>query len=266
MSGAQSIFEAAMVTPGLLEGAGLVLARTSAILLLTPLLGTAATFQGYKIALVLSVTVVLFTAQGLPTVQPASFVHYGLLVLREMTLGVALAFVLHLIIMAVRVGSEMVGNEMAFTMASAVDPSSGESLPLISKINETMFMLAILSVNGHHWILRALSESFERAPVGSLAYGGDLPHMIVNLFADMFSAGIAFAAPILALLMMVSVTIGLISRAVPQVNVMEMGFSLRVAGGLTAMALLSPTLGPAMTAMLERFMAGLEAGLDAIEV
>ena len=79
------------------------------------------------------------------------------------------------------------------------------------------------------------------------------------------SAGIAFAAPIVVLFLMISLLLGLIARSVPQVNVLEMGFSLRVGGGLAAVGLLAPTLAPAMTTMLDHFMAALEAGLDALE-
>ena len=252
------------VPEGLIEGAGLFLARTSAMLLAMPLLGSGASFYGYKIALVTSVTIALFTSQGMPMVETASGVHFVLMVLREMVLGLGLAFTLHMVVMAVRVGSEMVGNEMAFTMANSVDPASGESMPLLSRMNESLFFLALLAVDGHHWILRALSESYERAPVGALDFGGDLTATLSAFFADLFSAGVAFAAPVLALLVMISVVIGLIARAVPQVNILEMGFSLRVGGGLAAIGILSPTLAPAMTALLERFMTGLEAALDAI--
>ncbi len=251
---------------GLIEGFGLVLTRTSAMLLATPVLGTGAPFVGYKVALVSSVSIVLYLAQGVPLVETAGWVEYGVLVLRELVLGLGLAFLLHIVTMAVRIGSEMVGNEMAFTMANAVDPASGESLPLLSRMNETLFFLALLAMDGHHWILRALAESYERAPVGGMAFGEELIPTITAFFSQLFSAGVAFVAPVLVLLMMVSVLIGLIARAVPQVNVLEMGFSLRVAGGLTALALLSPTLSTAMGALLQHFMNGLEAGLDAIEV
>lgn len=249
---------------GLLEGAGLFLARTSAMLLATPLIGSGASFYGYKVALVTSVTVALFASQGMPTVVPDSWVHFALLTFRELFLGLALAFILHMVVMAVRIGSEMVGNEMAFTMANSVDPASGESMPLLSRMNETLFFLAFLSVNGHHWVLRALGESYERAPIGEMEFGGNIIATITTLFGDLFSAGIAFAAPVLVLLIMVTVMLGLIARAVPQVNIMEMGFSMRVGGGLTAICILSPTLAPAMTALLERFMTALEAGLNAI--
>lgn len=251
---------------GLIEGAALCLTRCGALLLTAPLIGSGAQFYGYKVALVTSVSAVLYMAQGLPLVETTSAVHFGLLLLREMVLGFGLAFILHLTLLGLRIGSEMVGNEMAFSMASAVDPSSGEALPLLSKMNETLFFLALLAVDGHQWLIRALAESYNRAPVGELDFGGALPSVIVHLFSEFFTAGIAFAAPVLVLLMMISVLIGLIARAVPQVNVLEMGFSLRVGGGLLALCILSPTLSTGMTSLLEHLMAGLEAGLDAIEV
>ncbi|MEM6674507.1 MAG: flagellar biosynthetic protein FliR [Planctomycetota bacterium] len=252
--------------PGVIEGAGLCLARSSALLLTTPLLGSGAGFHGYKIALVVSVTSVMFLTQGIAPVVVDSWAVFGLLALREMVLGLGLAFVLHLVLTALRVGSELVGNEMAFTMANAVDPASGESMPVLSRMNESLFFLALLSVDGHHWIVRALAESFERAPIGGLEFGTGLPATAAAFFADMFAAGIAFAAPVLALLMMVSLLVGLIARAVPQVNVLELGFSLRIVGGLAALGLLSPTLAPAMTTLLEHFMGGLEMTLDAMEI
>ena len=54
--------------PGTLEAVGLFLARTSALLLLTPLIGSGAQFHGYKIALVVTVTSVMCLVQGLPAV------------------------------------------------------------------------------------------------------------------------------------------------------------------------------------------------------
>lgn len=256
----------AVMAPGVLESIVLFLSRTSAFLLLTPLIGSGASFHGYKVALVVSVTSVMLLMQGLPPVFVDSWVHFGLLLMREMVLGFGLALILHLVLLGLRVGSEMIGNQMAFTMANAVDPASGESLPVLSRMNESLFFLALLSVNGHHWILRALAESFDRAPVGGMSFGGSLPATLSTFFAQLFSSGIAFAAPVLALLMMVSLMIGLLARAVPQINVLEMGFSLRVGGGLVAIGLLSPTLAPGMTSLLEQFMSGLEAALDAIEV
>lgn len=252
------------VPPGLIEAAGLVLARTSAMLLATPLLGTGASFYGYKVSLVVGVSVIMFMAQGLPMVEVVSATHFVVLALRELVVGLGLALVLHLVVMGIRIGSEMVGNEMTFTMANVSDPATGESMPLLSRMNESLFFIALLAVDGHHWIMRALRESYERAPLGELDFATGMADVLATMFGQLFGAGIAFAAPILVVLTMVSVLLGFIARAVPQVNVLEMGFSLRVGGGLAAVGLLAPMLAPALKSMLDHLMAGLEAGLDAL--
>lgn len=255
-----------MFPPGTLEAFGLYLVRTGALVLASPLIGTGATFSGYKVGLIGVLALLLFSVAGAPAVAAGGPLEYGVLALREVLIGLSLAFVLHAVTLAVRVGSELVGHEMAFTMSRVVDPESGTNVPLVSHMYEMLFFLALLAVNGHHWIVRALAESYERAPVGSLSLSGDLPAIALDQFAQLFAAGITFAAPILAFLMMVSVVIGLLARAVPQINVLEFGFNLRIAGGLVAMLVFAPVLTPALERLLHHLMGGLETTLDAMGV
>ena len=81
----------------------------------------------------------------------------------------------------------------------------------------------------------------------------------------MFSAGIVFAAPVMVFLMLVSLLIGLLSRAVPQLNVLEVGFTLRVSVAMLAMFLFAPLLEPAMMRLYEGLILWLDRGLDALE-
>ena len=252
--------------PGTLEAFGLTLVRTSALVLGAPLLGTGATFSGYKVGLIGSLALVLFLTMGSPALPSTSPVQYGLLALREVLVGLTLAFVLHAVLLAVRVASELVGHEMAFTMARQVDPASGASVPLVAHLYELLFFMGLLAMNAHHWIVRALFASTERAPVGDLHLAAGLPAVALQQFGQLFAAGLTFAAPILIVLMLVSLTVGLLTRAVPQINVLEFSFSLRIAGGLFAMYLFAPTLAPAMDALLGRLMDGLGACLDQMGV
>jgi flagellar biosynthetic protein FliR len=248
----------------ILEAFGLYLVRTSALILGSPLLGTGTGFAGYKIALIIGVAAVLFAAAGTPQPLDVAGFEYGMLCLREVLIGLFLAFVLQAVVLAVRVGGELIGTEMAFNMAAVVDPGTGIRTPLITQFYEALFFLGLLAVNGHHWVLRALSSSFERAPIGSLHFDDGAFAMIQDLFVHMFNAGIVFAAPVLLLLMLVSVVIGLMARVVPQVNVLEMGFTLRISVALVAMLVFSPLIAPAMDVLFENLMGGLEGALDVL--
>jgi flagellar biosynthetic protein FliR len=249
----------------LLEAFGLYLVRTSALILGSPLLGTGTGFSGYKIALVMSVTVVTFMSTGDALPEEVGGIQYALMCFHEVLMGLFLAFVLQMVMVAVRVAGEIIGTEMSFNMASIVDPGTGISSPLVTQIYEAIFFLGLLSVNGHHWILRALGNSFERAPIGGIGMEFGAAGTIIELFSRMFSAGLVFAGPVLALLILVSVLIGFLSRVVPQINVMEIGFILRVTTGLVGIFVFSPYLAPAMNTLFQELMLGIDNVLNVME-
>jgi len=252
--------------PGTLEAFGLFLVRTSALVLASPLIGTGAAFSGYKLGLVGVLSALLYSMAGFPTVPEVGVLTLGLLAVRELLIGLILAFCVHAAVLAVRVAGELIGHEMVFNMANVVDPASGTSVPLISHLYELMFFLALLAMDGHHWIVRALADSYERAPVADLALSDELPALAITQFSQMFAAGMTLAAPILVLLMLISLLIGLLTRAVPQINVLEFGFNLRISGGLLAMFLFAPMLAPALDRLLGRLLASLGQTLDALAV
>lgn len=252
--------------PGVLEAFGLYLVRTSALVLASPLLGTGSTFSGYKLGLIGVLSGLLYAMGGMPVEADVSVLGLGVMAMRELLIGVALAFTLHAAVLAVRVSSELIGHEMAFRMASVVDPATGGSRPLIAHFYEVLFFLALMSVDGHHWLIRALAESYERAPVGSFQLNKGLPLVALEQFSQLFGAGLTLVAPVMVLLMLLTLLLGLLTRAVPQINVLEFGFSLRIIGGLTSMAIFAPMLAPAFTRLLERLMQGINDTLDAITV
>jgi flagellar biosynthetic protein FliR len=88
---------------------------------------------------------------------------------------------------------------------------------------------------------------------------------VLRLFTELFTAGITFAAPVVILLSLVSLMIGLLSRAVPQLNVMEAGFTMRIAVGLIALLVFVPFLAPALESLYAQLARGLDASLAALE-
>ena len=249
---------------GTLIAFGLYLVRTSALVLAAPILGNAAPYAAYKVALIVALAAVLYGATGAPLAGDVGALAFGAMAMRELLIGFALALVLQLVALAVRVAGELVGHEMAFNMSSIVDPATGVSTPLITHLYEGLFLLGLLAVDGHHVLIRALSDSFERAPVGALGLAGSTTEAIGHLFAQMFAAGLTFAAPVLVLLLVVSLLIGLLARAVPQLNVLDLGFTLRIVVGLLALYAFAPLLAPALSDLYASFDAGLDGVMETL--
>ncbi|HUR27564.1 MAG TPA: flagellar biosynthetic protein FliR [Planctomycetota bacterium] len=246
--------------PGTLAAFGLYLVRTSAMVLAAPIFGTGTGFSMHRVALIVALAFLFYAASGTPLASAPSPLEFGAFAGREILIGVALGFVLHLATLAVRVGGEMIGQEMGFSMAAQVDPQTGVGMPLVAQFYDGLFLVGFLAVDGHHWLIRALSGSFERAPVGHLGGTGQLSSAIEALFTQMFTAGVVFAAPVMVLMFLVSVMIALIGRAVPQINLMDMGFTLRILCALVAMYAFAPMTAPAM----ERLYAAVQTGLESV--
>jgi len=251
-----------MIQDGTLAAFGLFMTRSSALVLATPFIGAQTTFFGAKIGLIASLALLSYMAYGAPLPDAQAPLVFAVFALREVLIGLSLAFVLQGALLAIRVAGEMIGQEMSFNMASVVDPASGQNTPLITQIYESMFLLGLLALDGHHVILRALGSSFERAPVGGVGFDGELASLAVRQMTEMFAAGITFAAPVLVLLMLTSFVMGLLARTVPQMNVLEVGFTLRICIGLLAMTLFAPLLAPALGQLFERIDVGVGQVLD----
>lgn len=249
---------------GTLEAFGLYLTRTSALVIAAPVLGTGTGFAAWRIGLIVALAGLLYSVNGTPLAHQPEGIEYALLMGRETLVGLFLALTLQMIVVAVRVAGELIGTEMGFNMASQLDPTTNIQTPVITQIYEILFFLGLLAVDGHHLLLRALERSFERAPVGQVAFTQDAGWMLLTLFQQMFVAGITIGAPVLLLLMLASVLVGLLGRAVPQINVMDIGFTARIGVGLVALLVFAPFLAPAFEKLYASFMGGLDRALDVI--
>lgn len=251
--------------PGTISAFGLYLVRTSAMVLSAPVLGTGTSFAMHRVALIAALSFLMFTATGTPLPAAPTPLEFGAFAGREILIGLSLGFVLQLAALAVRVAGEFISQEMGFTMAHQVDPQTGVSMPLVAQLYDGLFLVGFLALDGHHWLIRALSDSFARAPVGSISGTGGLANAFESLFAQMFAAGILFAAPVLVLMFLVSLMIALLGRAVPQINLMDLGFTLRILAGLVAMFTFAPMLAPAMNRLYQGVHEGLEGVLGALQ-
>lgn len=253
---------------GGLEALGLYLVRTSALVLVAPILGSKVGFGGFKIALLLSLASLLFLSTGglsrAGSLAGLSAPVFGVLALREMAIGLFLGLLFQMALIVAKTAGEVVSLEMGISMATQVDPATGQSSPLLGSFYEEVFLVALFMVGGHHELLRALAESFERAPIGVLQLDAGLAEVAIVTLGEMFSAGLAFAAPVMILLGLVSAGLGLIARTVPQVNVLEMGFTLRIGVALFGLVSMTPLIEPTFEALFRELRVSLNAGLDAL--
>jgi len=243
---------------------GLHLVRASALVIAAPFFARVG-FASFKIALIVVLTGVTFSVSGVQAVEAPGLGTFGLLALRELAIGFGLALLLQIALLAARMGGELVGLEMGMQMGAQVDPESGVSTPLVARFYEEVLLIGMLASNGHHWVVRALADSYARAPIGRLELDRSLSDLFIAFFREMTTAGIAFVAPIIVLMSLVTILVALIARTVPQINVLDLSFTLKIGVGLVALVLFTPALEVLVSTVMSALDEYLAAFLGVLE-
>ncbi len=124
---------------------------------------------------------------------------------------------------------------LALSLATLFDPQSDADSPALSVFYNLITLFFFLQLDVHHWVLRALSRSFDYLPVGSVVATQLVSRELVRVVGSLFVLGIQIAAPVLLATMMIDLVLGFLSKASPQLPVLLLGIPVK---NLTGYALL----------------------------
>ncbi len=235
----------------LIQGFLICLARVAAMFAAIPV------FSGGQIPHQLRLGVaVMFAMLTYPVVKdfiPVEAItplELGLIIGSEVILGLLVGFLAQLVFMAAEFAGSLIGYQMGFAAANIFDPTTQAQVALISQFQGIFAILLFLSLNVHHLFLEAIVYSFEMLPPGSISLSGGAIPMVIEVANHSLVLSIRLVAPILALLLLSTFTLGLMSRIFPQLNVFMISFPLNIGISFIIMGL---TFGVFASLLQEEF-------------
>ncbi len=155
----------------------------------------------------------------------------------EILLGLVMGLTVRFLIAGIQTGGQIIGFQMGFAMVNVVDPITGVSEAVTAHFLYMTAMLTFLALNGHLYLLDGLAQSFELVPPGTLLISPELVNQIIYLSGQIFVLAVKIAAPIITAVFLVNLGLALISRAAPQMNVLLIGFPMKIAIGFLFLGL-----------------------------
>ena len=188
------------------------------------------------------------------TALPASPWTIGIMFLGEALLGLLLDILVRLLFSAAQSAGSIMGFSMGFSLMNSIDPMTGASESGLGHLMSQVATMLFLCLNGHLFLLSAMAQSFEMVPPGGLLVNAAVGEHLIAFTGQMFVMAIKIAAPILASIFLVDLALALVARAAPQMNVLFIGFPLKVSVGFLFMTMVFA----AMTIVIENFLIDLE--------
>lgn len=179
-----------------------------------------------------------------------------LALLSELMFGLSIGVVLLLAYNVITFAGGQISFMMGFSMASAIDPQTGVSMPIISQFLSLMALMVLMAMDLHHWMLLFIDSSLSTLPLGGFLMSEDLFNYIIYAASKMFLVGFMIAFPIIALSWLADVIFGMLMKTMPQFNLLVIGFPIKI---MVAFGVLIATLTATMLIlkgeMLEAFNA-----------
>lgn len=237
----------------------LILARTSAFVGVVPIFGAQTVPVQVRAGLAVVMAVFLAIIQPPPALTGGEghWLSAALMLIEEVLCGLALGLAARLIFSAVQQGGLIIGREMGFTMAFIVDPSTGDESDPLGMFLETVFLLLFLAAGGHHLLLRLMAGSYRVLPAGQSPDLGLLASGVLAAGSAMLTFALKLAGPILAALLIMAVVLAVLSRVLPEMDILFTSLPLRVGLGLLLAIAMVPVLqgfSDELAAWMSRFL------------
>jgi flagellar biosynthetic protein FliR len=157
----------------------------------------------------------------------------------------------------VSIAGEIIGVSSGLASAQLYNPTMGAQSNVIEQFHVMLASLLFLALDGHHIFLQGLAESFQLVPVSDVAVHSKAFSSLALIIKDVFAMGLKIAAPVMIAILLTNVAMGLVGRAVPQMNVLMTSLQITIVIGvgvvIISMPLFIDEVGILMKVMANQF-------------
>lgn len=219
----------------------LVLLRISAFMVSSAFFSSPMIQMPIKLLLCLSLAMVLYPLAPIPEAGRSVLFSNEviILVVREVILGLTLGFLTRFFFMVVSMAGDLITTSIGLGAAQMFNPLMGHSSSSVEQLFTWIGTLVFLAVNGHHLVISALAQSFEVIPITGMTLNHAVFQELAVMGQTLLLITIKIAAPIMVSLLLTNMAMGILGRAVPQINVLvtSMPVSLMIGFGVLIVCL-----------------------------
>ncbi|MFO7541417.1 MAG: flagellar biosynthetic protein FliR [Thiobacillus sp.] len=226
---------------------------------LTRILGVLMTAPGFghravpaRVKIGLGVFIALILA---PTLPPMPDVGLGswqglFILLQQLIIGIAIGFTMRVVFSAVDAAGEIIGLQMGLGFASFFDPQSAGQTLVLARFFNILAVLIFLAVNAHLQLLGVLVESFQTLPISTQPVSANGFYNVAAFGSAIFAVGLQLALPLIAIMLITNLSLGILTRSAPQLNIFAIGFPITLGVGLIALSIILPHYAPQFELMI----------------
>ena len=226
----------------------MVLARVGGIFTLAPVFGNQNVTRLARIAIAVSLTFV-FVPMVNYSLTSFEIIPFLTVIFKEIMVGVLMGFLASMVFSAITMAGSYIDLAMGLGFSQQVDPMTKERTAVMGQLQTLVATLIFLAVNGHHIMIRGLADSFSVIPIGAMTFNPAAAKGMLFVFSAVIMAALKISAPVVGIIFITDVAMGIMGRTVPQMNIFNVGFALKLAVGLLVVIVVLPSTATIVTGL-----------------
>ena len=194
--------------------------------------------QRVKVGLAICLSMILFSILPYEEFVYDTLIDYAGMVLTEMLAGVIMGFFANVAYFILSFAGQVIDIEIGFSMANEFDPITSSQITITGNLYMYAVMLMLVITDMHHYIIKALVDSFTILPVGTVVINPNIYHLMKIFITDYFVLGFRIVLPMFAALLVVKVILAILAKVAPQMNMFVIGMQLKIFVGFIVLIIM----------------------------
>lgn len=243
----------------------LVLARMSGCVFFNPILGrrNIPTILTTSLSLFLAITVYGMLPSEL-NVDISSLIVYVLLIVKEIFIGYIIGYIISIFFSTVVISGEILDMQTGMSMSKIYDPNSNISMGITGSFLNLILMFIFFGSNGHLTLIKIFITSCKLIEIGNFSLPQELFYNMVQLFQHILILSLKISIPLMAVEIILEAGIGILMKAIPQIQVFSVNVQLKIIVGLLLIMLLVPTFSTFIDNTITLMFETVEKSLSAL--
>lgn len=181
--------------------------------------------------IVFSIAFAFIVVNVIPLAEPLEIrglIELAVECIRQVAIGAILSLIMYTFFASTLFAGQIIDFQTGFSFSQVLDRNFGGQVPLTGRFLNTLMLMMFFLTDSHHIMFRILYDTFVNIPPGAAVFSSELTGVFVEIFKNSIDISIRISMPILAAILVTEILLGVVMKAVPQINFFVIGFPLKI--------------------------------------
>lgn len=207
----------------------MILVRVASFVAVAPFFGMSNTPNRVKVGFSVMVALLLYQILPKSSLDYEGVFGFAVIIVREGITGLLIGFAANVCNSIILLAGNMIDMEIGLSMAMEYDPMTKTQVNITGQLYNYFILMLLIVTDMHHYILRAVVDSFELIPIGKQIFNWEhIYTSFLTYVGDMFVIAFRIILPVFIVMMILNAVLGIMAKVAPQMNMFAVGMQMKI--------------------------------------